>query len=267
MLKGFSVPRSPLGAAALVPPPPWHLAGNVLAVEYWSDPDLSANILPGEVELDARGGGGHAVAVFTDYQFTARDEEHLDPSRYQSRAFVVLLDAMWRGKPIAWCPYAYCDNDAALLRGWISGYPHKLGSIHQTRSFAAHNAASPRLAEGSSFAACVSAHGQLLAQARIRLREKVDRLTGFLDRPVLTRRYFPQVSEGGSKGPVIDEIVRSVIENVSQTNIWVGDGELAFPEVFGEELDILAPIRVERGAHFSFSYSTSGYKVLADLAV
>src|SRR6202035_1219913 len=41
MLKGFTAPRSPLGVAALVPPPPWHFAGDVLAVEFWNDPDLS----------------------------------------------------------------------------------------------------------------------------------------------------------------------------------------------------------------------------------
>jgi hypothetical protein len=32
MLKGFTAPRSPMGAAALVPSPPWHFAGDVLAV-------------------------------------------------------------------------------------------------------------------------------------------------------------------------------------------------------------------------------------------
>ena len=54
MLKGFTVPRSPLGTAALTPPPPWHYAGNVLAVEFWIDPDVSADILPRGVKLDSR---------------------------------------------------------------------------------------------------------------------------------------------------------------------------------------------------------------------
>ena len=46
MLKGFTVPRSPRGTAALTPPPPWHYAVDVLAVEFWSDPDMSASMLP-----------------------------------------------------------------------------------------------------------------------------------------------------------------------------------------------------------------------------
>ncbi|MBC9032655.1 acetoacetate decarboxylase family protein [Sphingomonas sp. JC676] len=264
MLKGFAVPRSPLGTAALIPPPPWHFAGDVLAVEYWGDPDLSANALPQGIAPDVRC-TGHAVAIFADYQFTAQNEEYLDPARYQCRGFLILLDAEWRGLPIAWCPYAFVDNDAALLRGWICGYPGKLASVQQTRTFAANSAASAPLAHNSSFAACISAHGQQLAQARVTLRERSDRLVGLLDRPIVTRRYFPRVTAGGYERPAVDELVLCISKNISFTNIWIGDGQLTFPEVYGEELDILAPIKVGRGVRFSYSYSVSGCRVLSDL--
>jgi len=263
MLKGFAVPRSPLGSAALIPPPPWHFAGDVLAVEYWSDPDLSAAALPRGVEPDAKS-RGHAVALFMDYQFTAGNEEYLDPARYQCRGFLVLLDAAWHGSPVAWCPYAYVDNDAALLRGWICGYPEKLGSVHQTRSFAASSAASAPLASNSRFAACISAHGQLLAQARITLREKSDHLVGLFDRPIVTRRYFPRLSAGEHERPAVNELVRCISEDAALTNIWIGEGALTFPETLGEELDILAPIKVGRGIRCSFSYSIRGCKTLSD---
>ncbi len=101
MLKGFTAPRSPLGAAALAPSPPWHFAGDALAVEFWNDPDISVNTLPTGVELD-KNCPGHSVALFTDYQFTAQNNEYLDPNRYQSRGFSVLLDAIWKGTRIAW---------------------------------------------------------------------------------------------------------------------------------------------------------------------
>jgi hypothetical protein len=264
MLKGFAVPRSPLGIAALIPPPPWHFAGDVLAVEYWSDPDLSAYTLPRGVEPDAKG-NGHAVALFAEYQFTAQHEEHLDAARYQCQGFLVLQDAMWQDSPISWCPYAFVDNDAALLRGWICGYPEKLGSVHQTRPFAAGGPASAPLANNSRFAACISSHGQLLAQARVTLRERLDHLVGLLDRPIVTRRYFPRLSADRPGTPAVDELVRCIFENVVMTDIWVGEGALAFPETFGEELDILAPIKIGRGARFSFSYSVNGCKILSDL--
>jgi acetoacetate decarboxylase len=265
MLKGFTAPRSPLGAAALVPSPPWHFAGDVLAVEFWNDPDLSADTLPTGVELDKRC-PGHSVALFTDYQFTAQNDEYLDPARYQCRGFGVLLDAMWKGSRIAWCPYYYTDNDAALMRGWIQGYPRKFGAIHQTRTFATTaNAASAPLARDSQFTACVSAHGRLLVQARITLREKQECLVGLLDRPIVGRRYFPRLSAGSHDRPAVDELVRCVSDHLLITNIWIGEGELSFPEAYGEELEVLGPLKVGRGYRFSFSYSVSDIEILADL--
>ena len=42
MVRGFTVPRSPLGLAAIDPPPPWHYSGDVIGVEYWADPRATA---------------------------------------------------------------------------------------------------------------------------------------------------------------------------------------------------------------------------------
>jgi len=266
MLKGFTAPRSPLGAAALVPSPPWHFAGDVLAVEFWNDPDLSAHILPKGVEPDKKR-PGHSVALFTDYQFSAQNDEYLDPARYQSRSFTVLVDAKWKGTEIAWCPYCYADNDAALMRGWIQGYPRKFGTVHQTRPFPAASPVSAQLAHDSRFSACMSAHGRLLVQAGVTLREQVERLVGVLDRRIVGRRYFPRLSVGLHEKPAVDELVRCISDHLQITNIWIGEGELNFPEAYGEELEVLGPLKVGRGYRFSFSYSVNDIEVLADLAV
>ncbi|KGT73177.1 acetoacetate decarboxylase [Bradyrhizobium japonicum] len=264
MLKGFTAPRSPRGIAALVPPPPWHFAGDVLAVEFWNDPDVSVQILPSGVELDERD-RGRSVALFTDYQFTAQNEEYLDPARYQCRGFSVLLDAMWKGRPIAWCPYCYVDNDAALMRGWIQGYPRKFGTVHLTRTFAASSMASAPLVNSGRFSACMSAHGRLLVQASVTLREKAERLVAFLDRRIVGRRYFPRLSAGMHDKPAVDELVRCVSDHSLITNIWIGEGDLNFPEAYGEELEMLGPLKVGRAYRFSFSYSVTDVEVLADL--
>lgn len=266
MLKGFTAPRSHRGAAALVPSPPWHFAGDVLAVEFWNDPDVSVDILPTGIQLDEKC-PGHSVALFTDYQFTAQGDEYLDPARYQCRGFSVLLDAMWQGTRIAWCPYCYVDNDAALMRGWIQGYPRKFGAVHQTRSFPTTSVASAPLVHDSRFSACMSAHGRLLVQARITLRERAERLVGLLDRRIVGRRYFPRVSAGMHDRPAVDELVRCVSDHLLTTNIWIGEGELDFPEAYGEELEVLGPIKVGRGYRFSFSYSVTDIEILADLTL
>jgi Acetoacetate decarboxylase (ADC) len=264
MLKGFTAPLSPLGVAALVPSPPWHFAGDVLAVEFWNDPDLSVHTLPAGIELD-KNCPGRSVALFMDYQFTAENSEHLDPARYQCRGFSVLLDAMWKGTPIAWCPYCYVDNDAALMRGWIQGYPKKLGTVHQTRTFAAESMASGPLVRDGKFAASMSAHGRLLVQARITLREKAERLVGLLDRRIVGRRHFPRLSTGMHDKPAVDELVRCTSNHLLVTDIWTGESELNFPEAYGEELEVLGPLKVGRGYRFTFSYSVTDIEILADL--
>jgi acetoacetate decarboxylase len=157
MVKGFTAPRS-RWALRHWSHRPWHFAGDVLAVEFWNDPDVSVHTLPTGVKLDNEC-PGHSVALFTDYQFAAQNDEYLDPARYQCRGFSVLLNAIWKGKRIAWFPYCYVENDAALMRGWIQGYPRKLGTVHQTRTFATAIAASAPLVHDSRLSACMSAHG------------------------------------------------------------------------------------------------------------
>jgi Acetoacetate decarboxylase (ADC) len=223
---------------------------------------MSDGVFPKGVELDPKR-GGRAVALFADCQFTAANDEYLDPARYQSREFMLLLDAMWQGSRIAWCPYVYADNDAAIMRGWNLGHPQKHGIVQQTRTFA--GAASALLASHRRLAACVSAHGQLLVQARVTLREKADGLVGLLDRPIVGRRYFPRLCAGMHDRPIVDELVRCGTDNVLIANPWVGDGELVFPEAHGEELEMLGPIRIGRGFRFSFSCSISNSEVLTDL--
>ena len=79
MLKGFTVPKSPFGQAALTPPPPWHYAGDVVGVEFWTDPDATAATLPNGLSPDPNS-NGRAVMMFVDWQFTAQDDEYLEPA-------------------------------------------------------------------------------------------------------------------------------------------------------------------------------------------
>lgn len=104
--------------------------------------------------------------MFLDWQFTGENDEMLDPARYQYRETFVLLDAHWRDMAIAYCPYIYVDNDAAIMRGMTQGFPKKLGTTFQTRSCAAPSPAAVPLAAGSKFGASLSAHGERLVDVR-----------------------------------------------------------------------------------------------------
>jgi acetoacetate decarboxylase len=65
--------------------------------------------------------------------------------------------------------------------------------------------------------------------------------------------------------PAVDELIQCISDRLLITNIWIGEGELSFPEAYGEELEVLGPLKVGRGYRFSFSYSISDIEILADL--
>jgi hypothetical protein len=263
MLKGFTVPKSPFGQAALTPPPPWHYAGDVVGVEFWTDPDATAATLPNGLSPDPNS-NGRAVMMFLDWQFTAQDDEYLEPARYQYREAFILVDAMYRDVPVMWCPYIYVDNDAALARGWTQGFPKKMGSIFQTRSFAAAGPAAGPVASGSRFGASLSAHGQRLAEACVTLHTPVENGLSLLSRPTVLLRYFPRLAAGYQDKPAVDELAMSITDNLTVAGAWIGKGELNFPEATGEELDALAPKRIEAGFRYSLSYSVNDLKILED---
>ncbi len=45
-MTGFFYPRTSTGRSSLLPAPPWYYSGNLLTVEYRTDPDRVAALLP-----------------------------------------------------------------------------------------------------------------------------------------------------------------------------------------------------------------------------
>src|SRR3984885_14905171 len=157
MLKAFAVPITPHGNSALATRSPWRYSSDCLANEYGAAPKAIAALLPPGVTVDEKS-GGRAFFWFLDWQFTGSNDELTDPARYQYREAFVLVEAVFEGTPVNYCPYIFVDNGAAMARGWAQGYPKKLGSVYQTRSFSAPSAAAAPLAKGSRFGASVAAH-------------------------------------------------------------------------------------------------------------
>ena len=54
-VKGFFYPRTASGQSSLIPPPPWYYSGDLLTVEYRTDPARVAELLPAPLST---GGGG-----------------------------------------------------------------------------------------------------------------------------------------------------------------------------------------------------------------
>jgi acetoacetate decarboxylase len=261
MLHGFSVPLTPQGCSALSSAPPWHYSSDCLAIEYWAAPAAIAALLPPGVTPDETS-RGRAFFWFLDWQFTGSNDEITDPARYQYREAFVLVEALFERTPINYCPFIFVDNDAAIARGWAQGFPKKLGSIYQTRSFSAPSAAAAPLASGSRFGASVSAHGERLATARVQLLEKTAEPAKVFNRPTVMRRYFPHLDAARQTKPAVDEITMSLTDNLSIVDVWTGPAELTIPNVQGEEMHSLSPLRVGRGYRLGMAYSVTDLRIL-----
>src|SRR6202451_279238 len=265
MLNGFSVPLTPAGKSALATLPPWHYSSDCIAIEYWTDPVAAAALLPPGLALDEKS-GGRAFFWFLDWQFTASNDELTDPARYQYREAFALVEATFDGTPINYCPFIFVDNDAAIARGWAQGFPKKLGSVYQTRSFSAPSLAAAPLAKGSRFGASLAAHGERLATARIQLEEKVENPATVFNRPTTMRRYFPQLSADRQNKPPVDELTLSLTDDLAMVDLWAGKAELRIPEVQGEDMHLIAPVRVGRGYRFGMSSSVTHLRILKNYA-
>src|SRR5437660_6356811 len=192
-LKGFNYPLTPKGKSTLNPPPPWHYSSDFLNVEFWAQPAAVASLLPNGLEPDPTT-NGHCNALFYDWQFSGTNDEYLDPARYHYREFFLLVDALYEGKPVSYCPYIFVDNDAALARGWTQGYPKRLGQVFQTRYHAATGKAGPALASGSKFAGSFAAGGQLLAKAVVTIREPLTDRSLLQAKPVINLLHVPRLA-------------------------------------------------------------------------
>jgi acetoacetate decarboxylase len=72
------------------------------------------------------------------------------------------------------------------------------------------------------------------------------------------------LAAGYQDKPAVNELAMSITDNLTVAGAWIGKGELNFPEANGEELDALAPKRIEYGFRYSLSYSVSDLKILED---
>ncbi|AXF02308.1 acetoacetate decarboxylase family protein [Paraburkholderia hospita] len=265
MSKQYAVPLSPRGLSSIAPPPPWHYSGDFLIVEFWADPAAVAATLPAGLSVDSSS-PGHATALFVDWQFTGQNDELLDPARYQYREFFLLVDALYEGQPVAYCPYIFVDNDSAMMRGLIQGFPKRLGAVHQTRTFAAPSLAAAQVAPGARFAATASTAGQRIARAEVKLTGKVDdpSTVSLAGRPIVNLRHFPRLAAGQHETPAVHELVMSIMDDPRMADVWAGEGQLSLPVAEGEEISDLAPVRVGAGYRLSMSYTVTDLKTLSD---
>ena len=162
-----------------MPAPPWHYSGDLLTVEYRTDPARVAELLPAPLELAADDPGAVAL-IWADWQSCGVDgEELLDPVASQYKECFVVVRCAYGGQMYSRCVFIWVDKDFALARGIHQGYPKKLGS-HPPDPAAPVRPGGARIAPGGSFAGTLAAGDRRLAEAVVTLREPAE-TNGFVN--------------------------------------------------------------------------------------
>ncbi len=237
-LKGFMYPRTSEGRASIVPTPPWHYSGDVLTVEYRTDPANVAALLPLGVEPADEDPGAVAI-IWADWQSCGdAGEELLDPVRSQYKECFVVVRCQHGGERYSRCVYIWVDKDFALARGWYQGYPKKLGSIWMTRPVSVGRAG-PRLEPGGRFGATLQANDRRLAEVTLTLTGP-SVTGGFVNAlPMLHSRFMPAIDP--TEPDALDELVTMRSQDVELGPVYVGEPTVTLFDAPGEELASLAP--------------------------
>ena len=256
---GLPFPRTESGRASILPPTPWHYSGDLLTVEYRTHPDNVRRVLPPEVGL-AQDDPGAVAMIWADWQSCGDDgSELLDPVRSQYREAFVVVRCTYEGQTYSRCVFIWVDKDFALVRGYLQGYPKKLGSIHQTRPVSVGRAG-PRLEAGGRFGMTLAGADRRLAEATVTLNEPSPS-AGFVNsHPMLHHRWFPRIELDGRDS--LAEVVTMSGVDLDLGPAWRGDASLTLFESPSEELHLLEPVEIIGGYFRSVGTTFAGGRTL-----
>lgn len=244
-MSGFLYPRTAQGKGGIIPSPPWFYSGDLLTVEYRTDPARVADLLPAPLSLAEEDPGAVAM-IWADWQSCSSSrKELLDPVQSQYKEAFVVVRCSYKGQTFSRCVFIWVDKDFAIGRGLHQGYPKKLGSMWQTRPHAFPQA-SPSIAPGGMFGASLAAGDRRLADAVVTLREESP-TNGFVNANKMAHhRVFPNID---GPGDAFSELISSGAAEFEGGQAWTGDAELNLYDSPNEELTSL-PVQEVIGGYF-----------------
>jgi acetoacetate decarboxylase len=257
-LQGWSLPLSPDGRAALVPPPPWHFSGDAIGIDFRADPAAVAAVLPGALEP---AGDCTASFVFCDWCSSADSDPRIaaDPARGQYKEAYVAVNALLDGKKVARVPYIWVDNDLSFARGHIQGFPKKTGVVSMTKAVAVGRGGA-HVEPGATFTGHVASLGQRLVRGSVTLAAAAE--PGFVPRalrtPIWHTRHVPDLAGGP---PLVHDLARNVITDFAVADVWTGSASLELQESEFEEIAALAPIEVTGGFRCAVAFTITGAEI------
>jgi acetoacetate decarboxylase len=258
-LKGYMLPLSPEGRASLIDAPPWYYGGDVMHLIFRTDEKKARALIPPPLEPGPNPGEG--VVWFVEWVSASEsnpDLSFINPERSIYHECIVMLSCRFEGVPGYYVPYIWVDNDFTLMRGFIQGFPKKLGRVHITKLHDLTPKIGGRKVGAKMKGICVSheerlVEGSLVFKRQARL-EEVPPVKFYL------RRHVPDFEN--PEKPLVHDITISNVADVKVADAWTGDAEIRFMPSPFEEVADLGPLEVTGGFFFSLGITITGGKVL-----
>jgi len=258
-LKGYMLPLSPKGRASVVDAPPWHYGGDVMHLNFMADPEKARALVPPPLEMGPNPGEG--AVWFVEWVSVSDENPELsfvNPERSIYRECIVMLRCRFKGEAGYYVPYIWVDNDFTLMRGFIQGFPKKLGQVYITKLHPLTPKVGGRRVGAKMKGICV-AHGERLVEGSLTFTGKIPEEEA---PPVkfYLMRHFPDYEN--PEKPLVHDIAMSLVNNVKVGEAWAGDAEISFMPSPFEEVADLGPVRATGGFSFMLGITITGGKVL-----
>jgi acetoacetate decarboxylase len=258
-LKGYMLPLSPEGKSSLLDAPPWHYGGDVMHLTFKTDENKVRQLLPPPLEMGPSPGKGAVWFVeWVSASDSRPDLSYVNPERSIYRECIVMVSCQYDGVPGYYVPYIWVDNDFTLMRGFIQGFPKKLGRVHITSLHELTPRVGGKKAGARMKGICVS-HEERIVEGSMVFREQV----APEEVPAVKfylMRHIPDITN--PEKPLAHDITVATIADVKVADPWVGEGEIRFmPSVF-EEVANLLPVEATEAFSFSIGLTITGGKVL-----
>jgi acetoacetate decarboxylase len=169
-----------------------------------------------------------------------------------------MLNCQFKGVPGYFVPFIWVDNDFTLMRGFVQGFPKKLGQIYLTKLHdLCPKVGGKRL--GARVKGILAAHGERIVEGSVVFTRKA-RTEDLPAMKFYLMRHFPRIDD--PTRPAVHEITSGKITNATFGDVWAGDGDLQFFASPFEEVADLGPIKVTGAFYFSMGMTITGGEVL-----
>jgi acetoacetate decarboxylase len=216
-------------------------------------------LLPPPLQLGPNAGEG--VVWFVEWVSVGDsniDLSFINPERSVYRECIIMVGCQFEGTPGYYVPYIWVDNDFTLMRGFIQGFPKKLGRVHMTKLHDLTPKVGGKRPGAKMKGICVSHEERIVEGSLIFKRqaaiEEIPPVKFYL------MRHIPDFANPGK--PLVHDIIVSEVTDVRAADAWTGDAEISlFPSPLEEVAD-LGPIRPTGGFSFSLGLTITGGRVL-----